>query len=153
MPSPLNHNHLEAPDFNISPLMTNQSILEIMSSPLYSPLPKLSFAPSSDRRRYLGSIPPCATGPVSGRYKPLPFVPKDEMIPSKQILSVLELLERMDEDVIKEVRRVRESLQEAFDMVREYVDTENNRIAQQKERRERQEKDTKGVDDDFWLNA
>lgn len=59
----------------------------------------------------------------------------------------------MDEDVIKEVRRVRESLQEAFTMVREYVEAENSRIAQQKERRERQQKDTKEIDDDFWLNV
>lgn len=59
----------------------------------------------------------------------------------------------MDEDVIKEVRRVRESLKEAFALVREYADAEKSRKAQVKERKDRQLKDTKGVDDEFWLNA
>ena len=138
---------LEVPNLNTSPLIANKSILEMISSPFSSPLPSLSFAPSSHHPWQQSATPP------TGRYKPLPLQPKDEIIPSKQILSVLKLLERMDEDVVREVRRVRESLQEAFTMVREYADAENQRLIEQKERREKQQKETKEVDDDFWLNA
>lgn len=146
---------LNVPSPHISPLISNPSILGMISSPFSSPLPNLSFASSVDRAHYhRNPLMGDTSLPISSRYKALPFAPEsEELIPSKQILSVLELLERMDEDVIKEVHRVRQSLREAFTMVREYVEAENTRKVQQKERRDRETKDTKGVDDDFWLNA
>lgn len=144
---------LDVPNTSFSPLIANPAILSMISSPFSSPLPTLSFAPSSAPNFIDDTILSAST-----RYKLLPFgtqdgKEKEEIIPSKQILSVLELLERMDEDVIKEVRRVRESLKEAFALVREYADAEKSRKAQVKERKDRQLKDTKGVDDEFWLNA
>ena len=146
---------LDVPNTTFSPLITNASILGMISSPFSSPLPNISFASSADRAHFhRNPIMGDTSLPISSRYKALPFVPEgEETIPSKQILSVLDLLERMVEDVIKEVHRVRQSLKEAFAMVRECAEAEHTRKTQQKERKERQIKDTRGVDDDFWLNA
>ncbi|KAH8083813.1 hypothetical protein BXZ70DRAFT_577166 [Cristinia sonorae] len=84
--------------------------------------------------------------------KPLPSLPPS-VIPPRQIISVLELLERMDNDVVKEVQRVKEGIAEACVMVREYVQADQARVAEWRKKRERMRKETKGLDDDFWLNA
>lgn len=59
----------------------------------------------------------------------------------------------MDNDVLKEVQRVKEGIAEACVMVRKYAQAEQARADEWKKRRDREKRETKGVDDDFWLNA
>lgn len=59
----------------------------------------------------------------------------------------------MDNDVVKEVQRVKEGIAEACVMVRECVEAEQARSSEWKRRQDRERRETKGLDDDFWLNA
>ena len=74
-------------------------------------------------------------------------------IPPKQIISLLNLLDRMDDDTAKDVQRVRESIRE----LRGEIDDAHRELREEEEqlrdRRTKENRDTKGVDDEFWLNA
>ena len=59
----------------------------------------------------------------------------------------------MDNDVTKEAQRVRENIKEAHAEVRAYKDERERRWAGVAERKERERTETKGPDDEFWLNA
>ena len=93
-----------------------------------------------------------ASPPVSPRNKPLPALPPPT-IPPREIISVLELLERMDNDVVKEVQRVKEGIAEAYVVVREFSQAKRAHENEWRKRKEREGRETKNVDDEFWLNA
>lgn len=54
---------------------------------------------------------------------------------------------------MKEVQRVKVGIAEACVMVREFVQTEQAHATEWRTRRDRERGETKGVDDEFWLNA
>lgn len=59
----------------------------------------------------------------------------------------------MDEDTMKDVQRVNESIKEVYDdiaEVRAELEAEEKQLAR---RRAKEKRDTKGIDDEFWLNA
>ena len=59
----------------------------------------------------------------------------------------------MDNDVFKEVQRVRESIKEARAEIAEYKIVRDTQDQQVRKRRARERRETKGVDDDFWLQV
>lgn len=75
---------------------------------------------------------------------PAPISPKD-------VISLLNLLEAMDNDVATEVQRVRLGIQETRTLVRECREESKARACELQKRREKEQSDTKGTDDDFWL--
>ncbi len=115
-------------------------------------LPSLSFTPSQR------VSPPVSKQncPLQGfslkQDKPLPGVPPTK-IPPKQIIALLDLLERMDDDVGKEVQRVRESIGEARHIIMDHREEQNANDQRVEKRRDLERRETKGVDDEFWLNA
>ncbi|KAK7692680.1 hypothetical protein QCA50_004313 [Cerrena zonata] len=147
-------------DIPKSPLISDEELTRKMEAAGISrPLPTLSFASSSPVPTSAGNTPvKCTTitsfssisSVPSVRDKSLPPIPR---IPSKQIISLLELLERMDDDVSKEVHRVQESVKEAYEMIQEYVQARDARMNRLETRRIKQKSETKGVGDEFWLNA
>ncbi|KAJ3547652.1 hypothetical protein NM688_g5379 [Phlebia brevispora] len=121
-----------------------------------SPLPTLSFAsPKPARSPCLSpSARPYRRQLSSRRYqeKPFPAVPTPS-IPPKQIIALLNLLDRMDDDTARDVHRVREAIKEVRSDIAEAraeLKAGKERIAEHCAKLKRE---TKGVDDDFWLNA
>ena len=147
-------------DIPRSPLISDEELLRKMEAAGISrPLPTLSFAsssplpmPAGSNAMRIGGIASFHSTPNirSVRDKKLPPVP---LIPPKQIIALLELLERMDDDVSKEVHRVRESVKEAYEMIGEYVRARDARMNQLEARKDKQKRETKGVGDEFWLNV
>ncbi|KAI0655946.1 hypothetical protein C8Q70DRAFT_1057144 [Cubamyces menziesii] len=74
-------------------------------------------------------------------------------ITSKEVISLLNLLESMENDVATEVQRVRLGIQEARMLVRECREDCRARQKALRKRRDRERRDTKGADDDFWLGV
>ncbi|KAI0758327.1 hypothetical protein BC629DRAFT_1552042 [Irpex lacteus] len=127
----------------MSPLVGGPGLSEdffatLVAQGTLKPLPNLSFAPSYRRFE-----------------KPLPSVPSVAVtgIPPRQIISLLDLLERMDNDMVKEVQRVRESIKEARSEIAEYRSERDARDGEMLKRRARERRETKGVDDEFWLQV
>lgn len=106
-----------------------------------NPLPSLMFASRAALRS-----PRINTQDSLNTQKPLP-------IPPRQIISLVNLLESMDSDVVKEVQRVRESIKEARTLIHEHREVQAKRRAASAKRKDTELRETKGVDDDFWLNA
>ncbi|KAF7793788.1 hypothetical protein EIP86_004909 [Pleurotus ostreatoroseus] len=124
-----------------------------------SPLPTFSFAsPRQPARspRSPTSTRSCPSGhPVRRRQrqdKPLPAVPPP-LIPPKQIIALLNLLERTDDDITKDVHRVREAIREVRGDIAVMRAEQQAEASRRAERRAQEKRETKGVDDDFWLNA
>ncbi|KAI9067125.1 hypothetical protein FKP32DRAFT_1588937 [Trametes sanguinea] len=80
-----------------------------------------------------------------------PLAPRG--ISSKDVISLLTLLEAMENDVATEVQRVRLGIQEARSLVRECREDCLARASARQERRERERRDTKSADDEFWLGV
>ncbi|KAL7281291.1 hypothetical protein PYCCODRAFT_1466461 [Trametes coccinea BRFM310] len=74
-------------------------------------------------------------------------------ISSKDVIALLTLLEAMETDVATEVQRVRLGIQEARSLVRECREDCKARASARQERRERERRDTKSADDEFWLGV
>ncbi|KIP06592.1 hypothetical protein PHLGIDRAFT_19407 [Phlebiopsis gigantea 11061_1 CR5-6] len=117
----------------------------LIAQGICNPLPTLSFSPAPAPSPRIRA--PKATSKSTN--KPLPTLP----IPPRQIISLLDFLEKMDNDVTKEAQRVRENVKEARAEVRAYKDERERLWAGVAERKERERTETKGPDDEFWLNA
>jgi len=59
----------------------------------------------------------------------------------------------MDNNVMKEVQRTKESIKEARALICETRQEGDIRLARLKKRKDREKRETKGPDDEFWLNA
>ena len=59
----------------------------------------------------------------------------------------------MDNDMMKEVQRVRESIREAWTEIAEYRQERDARDVEMARRRARERRETKDVDDEFWLQV
>ncbi|OBZ68130.1 hypothetical protein A0H81_11905 [Grifola frondosa] len=109
------------------------------------PLPTLSFGPKKVKHTY-------ANLALHARHKPLPTTPP-AAVSSRQVISLLNLLERMDDDVASEVQRVKDAIKEAGLMIEECREAQAARREVLLERQARERGETKGVDDDFWLGV
>ena len=137
---------------NLGTTLSDDFFATLAAQGISSPLPTFSFSSQKVPRTSATCSPRFRHSPVSdvSREKALPPVPP---IPPKQIISLLNLLDRMDDDTAKDVQRVRESIKEARSSVaqaREELAMEEDQLS---ERRAKEKRETKGVDDDFWLNA
>ncbi|KAI0371133.1 hypothetical protein BV20DRAFT_1112799 [Pilatotrama ljubarskyi] len=72
-------------------------------------------------------------------------------ISPREVIALLNLLESMENDVATEVQRVRLGIQETRMLVRECREDCRARTADRQERQDRERRETKGPDDDFWL--
>ena len=153
--------------FPVSPLVGGPGLSEdffatLVAQGTLKPLPVLSFSSdSTPRRRTCASN--AATANLTTRTlkqyhrfeKPLPSAPSVVVtrIPPRDIISLLDLLERMDNDMMKEVQRVRESIREAWTEIAEYRQERDARDVEMARRRARERRETKDVDDEFWLQV
>lgn len=133
----------------LSDAFTKDLLLKMEAAGISKPLPNLSFASSKSASPNMARQTNALTSRDAGfkTHKKLP------PIPPKSIISLLELLDRMDGDVSKEVQRVRESIKEANEMIAEYAQAEKQRLSHLEARTDRQKRDTKGFQDDFWLHV
>jgi hypothetical protein len=144
----------------LSPLVGGPGLSEdffatLVAQGTLKPLPNLSFSSSSSESSQQSTAVPAAIPsvlPVPDQTKPLPALPSMHIAP-RQIISVLDLLERMDNDMGKEVQRVRESIKEARTEIAEYRHERAVRQGDLQRRRARERRETKGVDDEFWLQV
>ncbi|KAH9949617.1 hypothetical protein B0H21DRAFT_727654 [Amylocystis lapponica] len=74
-------------------------------------------------------------------------------IPPKQIIQLLDLLERMDGDIAAEVQRVQHGIREAWTLIHDHKQGQETRNSRGEARRGREKRETKGVDDEFWLGV
>ena len=65
----------------------------------------------------------------------------------------MDLLEKIDNYVIKEVQRVRENIRDVRLEVQDIREEHWLRRELLARRKEKETKETKGTEDDFWLNA
>ncbi|PCH43714.1 hypothetical protein WOLCODRAFT_138527 [Wolfiporia cocos MD-104 SS10] len=97
------------------------------------------------------AAPPKVTGSsayLSARQKPSSTA--RVTIPPREVIRLLNLLEGVEDDVACEVQRVKDSISEARELVREFKEERRVREQQFMERREREQKETKWIGDDFW---
>lgn len=133
----------------LSGALAGDFMATLVAQGICNPLPSLSFAPA---RRPSTASKPSVSSTKSSIDKPLPTLPKPA-IPPKQIIALLDLLEKMDHDVTKEVERVRQNIKEMRAVTQAFREECKVRREQVARRRDREEKETKRPDDEFWLNA
>ena len=133
--------------------MSEDFFATLVAQGVLKPLPTLSFA-SSGRNHASSSTSAGDPTPtlVQGKDKLLPPVPPISISP-RRIIDLLDLLERMDNDIVKEVQRVRESIKETKAEIAEFNSERRAQEKQVQKRRAREEHDTKGIDDEFWLQV
>lgn len=136
----------------LSPLVGGAALTEdffatLVAQGTLKPLPNLCFSPP--RRTQAVAVKPAQS---CDREKSLPAAPPLH-IPPRQIISLLDLLERMDNDVMKEVQRVRESIKEARTEIAGYRHERDARGLEVTRRKARERRETKGLDDEFWLQV
>ncbi|KAI0048309.1 hypothetical protein FA95DRAFT_1605399 [Auriscalpium vulgare] len=78
--------------------------------------------------------------------KPLP-------VSSKQVISLLDLLDKIDRDMACEVQRVKGNIADARAYVHTWREEARAREAECRRRRAQERKDTKEPDSDFWLGV
>ena len=85
----------------------------------------------------------------------LPSLPLHTGPSHSPIVNLLDLLDRMDNDVFCEVQRVRENIRETRALVKEVKGEQRARSAEFLARRDREQeaRETKGVNDEFWLGV
>jgi hypothetical protein len=97
-----------------------------------------SEPPHNDR---LGSPPPCASPRASSRLS---------ISASKKLVEFIDFLEKTDRDMAAEIEHVKESIREAREYVGEWQEERSARQAALSKRRERDRRETKEPDSDFW---
>ncbi|GJE94890.1 hypothetical protein PsYK624_110660 [Phanerochaete sordida] len=132
----------------LSGTLADDFMATLVARGVCNPLPSLSFAPT---RRYL-AVPKSGLSVKSNSNKPLPLLPKPS-IPPKQIIALLDLLEQMDNDVVKEIERVRQHIKEVRATTEAFREEREVRYEQIALRKDQEERETKRPDDEFWLNA
>ncbi|KAI0674999.1 hypothetical protein C8Q78DRAFT_964904 [Trametes maxima] len=143
-----------------SPLLSG-TLSDDLFSALAKPLPTITIGPYGPSTRLRGDRPPAhgstpwpASTPASSSSSStsLPITPTTPISP-KDVISLLNLLESMDNDVAMEVQRVRLGIQEARTLVRECREESKMRTNEMQMKREKERRETKGADDDFWLGV
>ncbi|KAI0081872.1 hypothetical protein K474DRAFT_1768110 [Panus rudis PR-1116 ss-1] len=154
-------------DIPRSPLLSDTFSKDLLSkleaAGISTPLPNLSFASSHNPNKSNRALATPVLAAISGytpkraaersENKSSTAIPRCAFIPPKEIISLLELLDEMDDDVAKEVQRVRDSIKETHELIRQLAQAEKVRVDRLKKRHDKQRRETKAIDDDFWLNA
>ena len=70
---------------------------------------------------------------------------------SKKLVEFIDFLEKIDRDMAAEIEHVKESIREAREYVQEWQEERNARQVQLSKGRERERRETKEPDSDFWL--
>ncbi len=119
----------------------------------------VSRSSSASVTQLVSSVPGCRSKPIStnavsspsNRGKPLPSIP----VPAKDVIALLDLLDRLDADMAIEVYRVKEGISELRDLIILRKEEKDKAIKEAKRRTLAIETDpeTKLVDGDFWLNV
>ncbi|KAH9935397.1 uncharacterized protein B0H18DRAFT_975671 [Fomitopsis serialis] len=143
-------------ELSFSPLLAGAVMVPPRSS--YK-LPRLEYKISSrsSPRQPLASSSAVETTPTSrvssARSKPLPAIPKTSTPSHSPVVNLLDLLDRMDNDISCEVQRVRENIRETRALVKQVKSEQRLRSSEFLERREKESKETKSVHDEFWLGV
>jgi hypothetical protein len=87
--------------------------------------------------------------PPSHRTPPRPK-PRLSSAASKKLIEFIDFLEKIDRDMTAEIQHVKESIKEAHDYVGEWQEERSARRAELLRRKERERKETKELDSDFW---
>ncbi|KAI0356176.1 hypothetical protein OH77DRAFT_238840 [Trametes cingulata] len=139
-----------------SPLLSGALPDELFSN-LAKPLPTITVGLYDASSPRLGVHRPQAdenvrwpTLPSPSSSSSSPTTPAAPISP-KEVIALLNLLESMENDVATEVQRVRLGIQEARMLVHECREDCRARASEKRERRDRERRETKGPDDDFWL--
>ena len=153
-PTPLLSLTLPLASLTDGPGLSEDFFATLAAQGLFQPLPNLSFGPRQNQQNiatYLDSECPLSDDidDTPGGQRRSTHLP----IPPRQIISLLDLLERMDNDMVKEVQRVRESIKEARADIEEYRNERSLRDNVVEQRKAREGRDTKDVDDEFWLQV
>ena len=69
---------------------------------------------------------------------------------SKKLVGFIDLLDKIDRDMAAEVEHVRESIRDAREYVEEWREERSARMAELLRKREREKRENKGLDTDFW---
>ncbi|KAI8993779.1 hypothetical protein BD414DRAFT_480424 [Trametes punicea] len=109
-----------------------------------------STPPSSSSSASSSVSPPSSSSSSSSTS---PVTPPPPRFSSKEVIALLNLLESMDHDIATEVQRVRLGIQEARTLVRECREDCQARATARQKRRDRERRETRGTDDDFWLGV
>ncbi|KAI9461206.1 hypothetical protein BJY52DRAFT_213982 [Lactarius psammicola] len=70
---------------------------------------------------------------------------------SKKLVEFIDFLEKIDRDMTAEIQHVKESIKEAHDYVGEWQEERSARRTELLRRKERERRETKEPDSDFWL--
>ncbi|KAF8271268.1 hypothetical protein EI94DRAFT_1797250 [Lactarius quietus] len=87
--------------------------------------------------------------PLSHRTPPRPK-PRLSSAASKKLVEFIDFLEKIDRDMTAEIQHVKESIREAQDYVGEWQEERSARRAELLRRKEREKRETKELDSDFW---
>jgi hypothetical protein len=97
-----------------------------------------SELPYNDRP---SSPPPCVSPRASYRLS---------ISASKKLVEFIDFLEKTDRDMAAEIEHVKESIREAREYVGEWQEERSARQVELSKRRERERRETKEPDSDFW---
>ncbi|KAA1475184.1 hypothetical protein DENSPDRAFT_841921 [Dentipellis sp. KUC8613] len=92
-------------------------------------------------------VPKHAHPPARKRARPRPA------LSPKQVIALLDLLDRADRDLSNEVQRVQESIRDACGFMEGWREQRREYVTEYVRRRERERRETKGPDSDFWLGV
>ncbi|KAN0129237.1 hypothetical protein V8E53_012936 [Lactarius tabidus] len=121
-----------------------------------------SSSSSSLRLQPSNAVPEVViTGPLSNvAYNQSPLPPSHRAPPrpkprlssaaSKKLVEFIDFLEKIDRDMTVEIQHVKESIKEAHEYVGEWQEERSSRRAELLRRKERERRETKELDSDFW---
>lgn len=87
--------------------------------------------------------------PPSHRTPPRPK-PRLSSAASKKLVEFIDFLEKIDRDMTAEVQHVKESIKEVQEYVGEWQEERSTRRAELLRKKEREKRETKELDSDFW---
>ncbi|KAF8891662.1 hypothetical protein BD779DRAFT_138864 [Infundibulicybe gibba] len=144
------------PDDNLLSTLMNKCTLE-----------DLHARSSSSRHRYLShNTQPAPHSPTSNLAprpsegvdtdllgKPLPALPSQPPIPPHAIISILNILDAFDKYTACETARVNCNIRDVYDSIKMYKTECQARLDHAQKKQEREKRETKEIDSDFWLGV
>lgn len=93
----------------------------------------------------------CNQSPLAPSHR-TPARPKPRLssAASKKLVEFIDFLEKIDRDMTAEIQHVKESIKEAQEYVGEWREERSARRAELLRRKERERRETKELDSDFW---